>query len=136
MTGFTLWLESATSSERIEGVASFVAEDASGSFGILPGHERFVTVMEFGLARFRTAEGEWQYLAAPGAAIYWRDDELHLSTRRYVRGADFESMGTVLNEQLAAEERALRAVKDSLRGLEEEMLKRLWHLGKGEEALS
>jgi F-type H+-transporting ATPase subunit epsilon len=136
MTGFTLWLESATSSERIDGVASFVAEDASGSFGILPGHEHFVTVMEFGLARFRSAEGEWQYLAAPGAVLYWRDDELHFSTRRYVRDTDFDSIGAVLNEQLVAEERALQAVKDSLRGLEEEMLKRLWHLGRGEEAIS
>jgi F-type H+-transporting ATPase subunit epsilon len=136
VTGFTLFLESATSSERIEQVASFVAEDASGSFGILPGHERFVTALVFGLARFRAVDGEWQYLAAPGAVLYWRDDELHFSTRRYVRGADAESIGAVLNEQLMAEEQALQAVKDSLRGLEEEMHKRLWQLGRQEEAIS
>jgi len=38
MKPLTLLLESAGQSERITGVSSFVAEDASGSFGILPGH--------------------------------------------------------------------------------------------------
>ena len=53
MSGLELHLESATSRDCIEQVTSFVAEDASGSFGILPGHERMVTVVEFGMSRFR-----------------------------------------------------------------------------------
>jgi F-type H+-transporting ATPase subunit epsilon len=132
MTCMTLCLESATGEERVEDVESFVAEDLSGSFGILPGHERLVTVAEFGLAKFRTADGGWQYLAAPGAVIYKQNDELHFCTRRYVRGTDFETIRDALREDLAAEERSLRAVKQSLRGLEEQMLKKLWELGRRE----
>ncbi len=134
MKSLTLHLESATQYERIENVESFVSEDASGSFGILPGHARMCTVLEFGLARFRTAGAGWQFLAAPGAVIRLAADELHFSTRRYLRGADFERVRTALREQLQAEETALRDVSQSLRRLEEEMLKRLWKLGRAGEA--
>jgi F-type H+-transporting ATPase subunit epsilon len=128
-----LHLESATQYERIENVVSFVAEDASGSFGILPGHARMSTVLEFGLARFRTAGTDWEFLAAPGAVVHHVDDQLHFSTRRYLRDASFERMRAALQEQLVAEEEALRAVKQSLRRLEEEMFKRLWKLKRGGE---
>ncbi len=50
---------------------SFIGEDASGSFGLQAGHARFMTILEFGLARFRTAEADWQYLALPGALLYF-----------------------------------------------------------------
>jgi hypothetical protein len=40
-----------------------------------------------------------------------------------------------LLEQLAAEEQDLAAVQESLHRLEREMLRRLWALGRGSEAL-
>lgn len=134
MRTLVLHLESATQYERIEDVVSFVGEDASGSFGILPGHARLSTVLEFGLARFR-ADGEgWQFLAAPGAVIHCAGNELHFTTRRYLRDSDFERVRTALREQLLAEEEALRTVKQSLRRLEEEMLRRLWKMRRLGEA--
>jgi len=125
-----LHLESAMQYERFEDVESFVGEDASGSFGLLPGHARFMTVLEFGLSRFRIAGGEWQYVAAPGAVLSLAGADLHLSARRYLRGADFGRISAALREQLAAEERSLREIKHSVRRLESEMLKRLWQLGR------
>jgi len=130
MEPLTLLLESAGQSERITGVSSFVAEDASGSFGILPGHERLVTVLDFGLSSFRVADSEWRYIAAPGAVLRLHDDELHFATRRYVLGSDFETIRDALVQQISVEERALAEVKTSLRGLEQEMLKRLWQLAR------
>lgn len=133
MNALTLHLESATRYERIANVVSFVGVDASGSFGILPGHARMCTVLEFGLARFRVADADWQYLAAPGAVVRLAEDGLHFSTRRYLRGGDLDRVRVALREQLLAEENALREVRQSLRRLEEEMLKRLWKLGRAGE---
>lgn len=133
MNTFTLHLESATQYERIENVVSFVGEDDSGSFGILPGHARLTTVLTFGLARFRLVDGDWQFLAVPGAVLYHEDNQLHLSTRRYARGADYERISAVLREELVAEEQALHAMKQSLRRLEDEMFKRLWRMKRGSE---
>ena len=119
-------LQSATQYERIENVISFVGEDDSGSFGILPGHARMMTLLSFGLARFRVLHHDWEFLALPGALAYCVDNQLYLSTRRYLRGNDYENLSIALREELLAEEEALHEMKQSMRRLEEEMFKRLW----------
>lgn len=136
MRTFTLHLQDATHHERVDGVESFVGRDPSGSFGLLAGHERFMTALVFGLARFRCAGGDWEYLAVPGALVYFLDDVLFLSTRRYLRDPSYQRISGLLLEQLAAEEQDLAAVRESLHRLEREMLRRLWALGRGSEALA
>ncbi|MEA3275920.1 MAG: F0F1 ATP synthase subunit epsilon [Pseudomonadota bacterium] len=128
MKGFTLDLRDTGKAERIEGVTSFVGEDATGSFGILSGHARFMTVLGFGLARFRLDDGPWQYLALPGALLYFVDNLMQITTRHYLRDEDYDRISRRLEEQMAAEERDLRAVKQSLRRMEEELLRRMWEL--------
>ena len=134
MNGFSMHLQSATQYECIDNVTSFVGEDDSGSFGILAGHGRAMTLLTFGLAKFRVGELSWEYLAVPGALVYFVDGELYLSTRRYLRGGDYESLSAALRRELRVEEEALREVKQSMRRLEEEMFKRLWNIGRSGEA--
>lgn len=130
---FTLHLQDATHYERVDGVESFVGRDASGAFGILAGHERFMTALAFGLARFRCRGEGWEYLAVPGALVYFHDEALFLSTRRYLRDPDYQRISGLLKDQLAAEESELAAIQESLRRLEGEALRRLWALGRGTE---
>lgn len=130
MKTFVLHLQDATQYERIEGVSSFVGEDDSGSFGLLAGHARMMASLVFGLARYRIEGGPWHYLALPGALIYFVHDELYLSTRRYLKDDDYERISDALHEQLAAEEETLQNFRDSLHNLEQEMLKRLWQIGR------
>jgi F-type H+-transporting ATPase subunit epsilon len=130
---FVLHLQDALHHERVDDVETFVGRDPSGSFGLLAGHERFMTTLVFGLARFRCAGGAWEYLAVPGALVYFCGDALVLNTRRFLRDTDYGRIGGLLVEQLAAEERELGSIRESLRRLEGEMLRRLWELGrKGE----
>jgi F-type H+-transporting ATPase subunit epsilon len=135
MRTFALHLQDATHYERLDRVESFVGRDPSGSFGLLAGHERFMTTLAFGLARFRSAGGDWEYLAVPGALVYFVDDALYLSTRRYLRDPSYERISGLLVKQLATEEQDLAAIQESLHRLESEMLRRLWALGRGSEAL-
>ena len=130
MNTLTLHLQAATQYERVEGVASFIGEDESGSFGIQPGHERMLTVLRFGLARFRVGSEPWQYLALPGAVLYLQNDILYLNTRRYLRDSDYRRIGAALEAQLQADEESLRGIKQSLRAMEEEMFKRLYQMGR------
>jgi len=134
MKTFTLRLQDATHSEEITGVTSFVGEDASGSFGILAGHARMMTSLIIGLARFRIGEDTWKYLAVPGAVLYFHGNELTLSTRRFLLDDDYMRISQALRQQLLAEEDTLHAMKQSLRQMEEEALKRLWELGRGRTA--
>ena len=130
MKPFVLHLQSATQYERFENVVSFVGEDESGRFGILAGHERMLTILVFGLARFRTTDGVWHYLALPGGLVYFVGGELILSTRRYLHDPDSARIAAALREQLAVEEESLRDMKLALRQMENEMLRRLKELGR------
>jgi F-type H+-transporting ATPase subunit epsilon len=127
---FTLRLQDATHKEEIDGVTSFVGEDDSGSFGILADHARMMTSLIIGLARFRVGNQPWQYLAAPGAVLYFHDNVLTLSTRHFLLDDDYMRISQALEQQLLAEEEKLHTMKESLHRMEEEVLKRLWKMGR------
>ena len=128
MKDFTLLLQDATHAETLTGVTSFVGEDASGSFGILAGHARIMASLTIGLARFRIGDADWQYLALPGAVLYFHDNVLTLSTRHYLRDDDYMRVSQALSQRLLAEEEKLRSMKKSLRHMEEEILRHLWEM--------
>jgi len=125
MNRFVLNLFDAGHEQRIADVVSFVGEDASGCFGIQANHARFMTTLVFGLARFRRVEDDWQYLAMPGAVIYFNNNELTISTRHFLIDADFERISTLLDRQLIAEEENLQTTRESLHKMEQAMLKRM-----------
>ena len=131
---FVVHLQDATHHEQIDGVVSFVGQDRSGSFGILADHQRMMTIVSFGLSRYRTTDDVWHYIALPGGLLYFVENVLTLSTRRFIRDDDAARITQVLEEQLVKEEESLRTVKESLSHLEEEMFKRLWQMGRGELA--
>ena len=131
MSAFTLHLQSATQYERVEGVESFVARDDTGAFGWRAGHERAMTVLDYGLARFRAAAAPWRYLALPGGLAYFVDGELFVSTRRYLLGEDYRAVAAAVDRMLAAEEAAMKSLKRSVGRLEREMVQRLWRLCEG-----
>lgn len=130
MSGFKLELHDATRSEHFENVSSFVGEDPTGSFGILAHHQRSITVLDFGLAKFRIGDQAWQYLALPGAVLYFHDNVLTLSTRRYLLSDDFTRISDALTHELETEELDLLDMKLRLRKMEEAVLRRLWQIGR------
>ena len=50
-------------------VAALRAEDASGSFGILPGHADFVTALDASVVRWRRIDGSMRYAAVRGGVL-------------------------------------------------------------------
>lgn len=130
MTSFNILIQDTTHSQLYEGVTSFVGEDDSGSFGIMANHSRLMATLVMGLARFRLGELSWQYIATPGALLYFYDNQLTLSTRHFFIDEDYMRISRALEEQLLKEENQLRNQKQSLRHMEEVVLKRLWDIGR------
>ena len=128
MSVFTLELRDYQHQRRIEDTESFVGEDASGSFGILAHHAHMMTSLVFGLARFRRVEGTWTYLALPGGLVYFRDNSLRIVTRRFFLDDDYDRISRTLTEELLTEETKLSAIKQSLRHMEEDLLKQMWQM--------
>jgi F-type H+-transporting ATPase subunit epsilon len=131
----TLRLRDSTRTKQVEQVTHFIGEDASGSFGILPGHARTIIALTAGLARFRIGDDPWMYLALPGGILYLRQDLLTICTRRFLIDEDYTRIASALQEQLLQEEENLRAIKSSLRQMEDSMFKRLSRMGKAETGL-
>jgi F-type H+-transporting ATPase subunit epsilon len=77
------------------------------------------------LARFRSGTEDWQYLALPGAVIYFNNNELTISTRHFLVDTDLERISTLLEQQLITEEENLHATRESLHRMEQAMLKRM-----------
>ena len=125
MKSFILQLYSSTASEELIDVISFVGEDESGSFGILAGHCRMMSCLKFGLAKIRYANGTIEYLALPGAVIYFENNKLNITTRNYLRSEDYKEMISALDEKLYAEEVKLQDVKTILHDLDDGLIKNL-----------
>jgi len=128
MSGFTLRIVDSHKQLTVDDVSSFVGEDSSGSFGILPNHTRMATVLVFGLARFRRSTGSWEYVAVPGAVLYFEANVLNLVCRHYLIDTEYERIAQRLVEELVAEEEQVREVRQSLKSMEEALLKRMWEL--------
>lgn len=129
MSTFTLHLLASNRTETISNVLSFKGEDTSGSFSLLARHERFMTTLTFGLARLKLADGTQEYLGLPGGLLYFTDNNMSISTRRYLRDTDADRITQTLSHELLEEEQALELVRRNLRHLEAQMLSHLMQLG-------
>lgn len=127
---FSLHLQDAEKNQSIDGLSSFVGEDKSGSFGILAGHTRMMSSLLFGLARFRIGDQAWQYLALPGALLYFNNNKLSISTERYIISDDYQQLSNILQQQLSSELSKQQVAKKSLHQMEQELFKRLWESGR------
>ena len=131
MTALSLSLQSPSRSQRIDGVTSLVARDRSGSFGVLPGHARMITLIEAGLLRFRRGGETWEYVACASGLLYVLGVEVRLCTSRFLTGTDYGRLSEALEAQLRAEQDALKSQRSSVARMEEEMVRRLWRLNHG-----
>ena len=122
---FRLELSSEESAETIGDIESFVASDESGSFGILTDREPFVTALSWGLCRFRTVDGKVQYVALPGGILSFSGNVLCVATSHYLRDDDGTKILEKLNRRMRAEVDDRRAMRETLKNLDRELLRRL-----------
>lgn len=125
MNAITLELLDGCSAKHIDGIASLVAEDASGQFGIQPRHEAMVTVLLPGLLRYRRDSDAWQYLACAGGALVCRSNVVSIVSPRFVT-AEHEDQLTSQLDRMRSTEHELRALdREAQAELERALMKRL-----------
>jgi F-type H+-transporting ATPase subunit epsilon len=113
------------SEHRLTGITSFIAADASGQFGILPGHEPITTVVEPGLVRCRFADGQWHLLATTGGPMVFRHNLLQLVCARFLSADGEEALKMLLTHVLQEEWGERRSERQSWADMERELVKRL-----------
>lgn len=140
----TLDLLDGKSAIRLTDVSSLVASDASGQFGIWPGHAALVTVLEPGLFRYRQAGSDhWRHGACTGGLLHCLSQApgepqsetpdqtlVRVVSRRFILGELPEALQTQL-EALLAQERNLRlSTLDKVSKLDLAFYKRMQQLAQ------
>ncbi len=75
------------------GVLSLRARDASGSFGVLPGHADFLTSLAVSVVSWRSADGRRRFCAVRGGVLTIDNGrEIAIATPEAVAGEDLEML--------------------------------------------
>ncbi|MEO5375711.1 MAG: F0F1 ATP synthase subunit epsilon [Alphaproteobacteria bacterium] len=102
---------------EIDPVAHVRAADASGAFGILPGHADLLTVLALSVVSWRTPDGREGHAAVRGGVLTVKGGNVvRIATREAVAGDDLATLeGRVLASLRAADEEERRQRSDSAR---------------------
>jgi F-type H+-transporting ATPase subunit epsilon len=121
-------------------IVSLRAEDASGSFGILPGHADLLTVLAVSVLSWRQADGRQRFCALRGGIMTVRGGrEIAIATREGRLGDSAEALErTVLAEFLAAvdAERTQRVAEAQMQLRVVRQVVRILHAGHDSLGLS
>lgn len=131
MSTFSLTVRDAGHELNFDAVESFIGADASGSFGVLANAEPLLAALAFGLARFRTADATWHYLALPGAVLRFAGNRMSVTATHFLCSEDMDAMSSALENELQAAENAVRTTKAAIHKMEEALMRKLWEMSRG-----
>ena len=114
-----------------DAVASLRAEDASGGFGIRPGHADFLTVINAGVLRWRGDAGPWRFCALRGGVLtVTQGRAVDIACRQAVFDDDLATLRARVAETRHAQIDAMRRARMQETRLHaravRQMMRRLW----------
>jgi F-type H+-transporting ATPase subunit epsilon len=87
-----------------EGVLALRAEDASGGFGILPGHADFLTSVAISVVSWKGADGARRYCAVRrGVLAVTAGRDIAIATREAVTGDDLATLDEIVLARFRAD---------------------------------
>jgi F-type H+-transporting ATPase subunit epsilon len=87
-----------------EPATNFRAFDASGSFGILPGHADFLTRLAVSAVTWTAPEGAEHFCAVRGGALTVRGRKIAIATRQAVQSNDLTKLDREVLARFRAEQ--------------------------------
>ena len=109
-----------------DNVAYVRAEDATGVFGVLPGHANFITVLAISVITWRDTQGNEQHLAVRSGVLNVRNGNLiEVATRQAVTDPNLHELGEKVLETFRQEEKAEESSRISATRLQLATIKQL-----------
>ena len=109
-----------------QGVSSVRAQDATGSFGLWPGHEDLLAVLSVGLLSWRDAQDAWHWCAVrSGVLTLQRGCELQIASREAVLGDDPAQLERTVLEQLRQRQQTEDHARRESHQIEVQLLRQL-----------
>ncbi len=81
--------------EKVDNISFFRAEDRSGSFGILPRHIEFLTILEPSIAIAVINENE-EYFAFNGGILSFKKEMLTITTKEFVQSSRVDELKKII----------------------------------------
>ena len=81
--------------KKVDRVSLFRAEDKSGSFGILPRHIEFLTILEPSIA-IALIDGEEEYFAFNGGILSFKKEMLTITTKEFVQSSQIGELKGII----------------------------------------
>jgi F-type H+-transporting ATPase subunit epsilon len=106
-------------------VAGVRAADASGQFGLLPGHERFLTLLAPCVIFYRDEEGTERYAAADGGVLLLEQNRIAVVTREAAAADRLEDVAAAAAAMLEARRRQEQAAREEFAELQAMLLREL-----------
>jgi F-type H+-transporting ATPase subunit epsilon len=113
--------------ERITGLQ---ATDASGRFGVLPGHETFLTLLVPCVLCYRDEGGRERYAAADGGALVVEADRVVVVTREAVTAERLEEVAGAATAMLEARRVKEKTARTEFAELQTSLLRELREVQK------
>lgn len=106
------------------------AEAKNGDFGILPNHVDFVAALAPGILTYRSENGEEVHFAIDEGILVKRGDEVLVSTKQAIRGADLETLHQTVAEQFQHLDEQQKMTRTALAKLEAGMMRGVLETGE------
>lgn len=111
-------------------VVSLRAADASGQFGVRPGHEAFLTLLTPCVLSFRDENGRERYAAADGGVLVVAKDHVSVVTREAVIADRLEEVADAAAAMLEARRLHERTARAEFAELQSALLRELRQVEK------
>ena len=130
MKTFECILQDLSHQWQTQAAVSFIGRDSSGSFGLQARHETFVTCLRASLARLRTQDDGWLYIAQPGTVVVFRENLLRLSTSQFILSKDRDQRISRMEQAWKAADQGVRTTKTSYLQVEQALTRKLWEMNR------
>jgi F-type H+-transporting ATPase subunit epsilon len=104
-------------------VGSLQAADASGRFGLWPGHERFFTVLAPCVLVYRTLDGREHYAAADGGELLLEEGRSSIDSREAFTAERLEAVAQAAHDMVEARRTQERTARSAFTELESSLLR-------------
>ncbi len=103
------------------------AEDSTGSFGILPRHTDFLTILKPSVVIIKK-KGKELYFAVKGGILSFRENTATITTESAIRGDELEKLHKLVREHYFKISQREKMLEETIINMERGFLKRLIEL--------
>lgn len=129
---FKLNIITPSHTQKVENISSFRGEDSSGSFGILPKHIEFLTILEPSISIVLIDEEE-EYFAFNGGILSFKKDILTITTKEFVQSKQISELQGII-KKFSQEQQIKESIFHlNMKNLETAFFKKIIELERGFE---